>query len=278
MIAGVGSPWTLDAVGQSETGPYRKRNEDAFVICANPSVTSQDLVMDPLTAHVLQQPVILAVADGMGGHQLGGEASQLALQSVLPALCEVLDRSPWSFPLHWKKQASAALLSVWHALRERFGDSENSTSGTTLTLLVLYGRGAGLLHIGDSVAYRLRRQQLSLLSEPHSYVGRLVREGRLRAEDARYHPKRNIIEMALTNDPNLTPLPQVAWFPVRYGDQFLLASDGLTDGLEEEQIASLMQEGSSQPLERRLYSLIEQSITRSGRDNTTAIWARVGYP
>jgi serine/threonine protein phosphatase PrpC len=160
------------AVGaKTDIGLVREGNEDSY------------LVDDPL----------FAVADGMGGHLAGDVASSTAI--------DVISRRARETDLRDEEGLRAVVREANAAIWKRSqGDSALRGMGTTCTLLSLGNSQARLAHVGDSRAYLLRDGELSQLTEDHTLVGRMVREGRLTAEEAQNHPQRSIITRALGVD------------------------------------------------------------------------------
>ena len=124
------------------------------------------------------------------------------------------------------------------------GDSERAGMGTTLTAVMISGRDVAVSHVGDSRLYRLRGGRLERLTEDHSLVEELVRQGRLSPEEAENHPQRSIITRALGPEPNVEV--QTFTDPGRDGDVYLLCSDGLSAMVSEEDIQAIIEICQSQ--------------------------------
>jgi len=184
----------------TDIGLHRKTNEDTFVVT----------------------PPLFAVCDGMGGAQAGEVASGLAAETLAAA---VADGRPL---LAAAEQANAAVFQCAN------DDIDHSGMGTTLTAVVLAGDTGHFAHIGDSRAYLLRDGALEQLSDDHSLVGEMVRDGRLSEEEAASHPHRSILSRALGTE----PLARIDEFEVdlRAGDVLLLCSDGLSGAVPAEAI------------------------------------------
>jgi len=307
---------SVTAIGRTETGPVREKNEDGFGIWRGSEDQGEgdSVPMEPLQRVDTKMPVLVMVADGMGGHGEGQATSQMALRVVAEQLLanscksfssmelpscsdrrgapegrggflgqnifaplnkEKTDLNAGTFSSSWAHVSKEAVDQAWLAIRAKF-EPENLMTGTTLSGLLFFEDHVGLVHLGDSVIYRWRKGKLETVSECQSYVGRLLREGKISAEQARIHPKRNIVEMALTSDPNLDPKAQITVVRSKPGDRWILATDGLTDGLTDERITDLLKKTNEQPAADALNRLIDQSLEYSGRDNTTAIVVDVG--
>lgn len=210
---------------------------------------------------LVREGELFAVADGMGGHQGGEVASALAL--------ETLGRA------HDDPSTSTlvqAVRSANQAVFEKAGTSPDLKGmGTTLTALAdvdtTEGKRLGIVNVGDSRLYRARGDHLEQLTEDHSLVASLVRQGRITAEEAESHPQRNILTRALGIDEavavdswEVEPIP---------GDRFLICSDGLFNEVDEgRMIATLRRFDDPADAARELVRLANEG---GGRDNITAV-------
>lgn len=223
----------------TDTGRVRQANEDAF------------LVVDGL----------FAVADGMGGHQAGEVASHLALESLLAefnaAGTDVLVRAV--------EEANRALVSRSTA------DPSLAGMGTTLVAMGLVdaaGRDAvGVVNVGDSRLYLLSEGELTQITEDHSLVATMQRQGRLTAAEAAVHPQRNILTRALGIDGSVL-VDSWEILPVN-GDRYLLCSDGLFNEVDESRIAATLRR-LADPNEA-CRELIRLANEGGGRDNITCV-------
>jgi PPM family protein phosphatase len=219
------------------TGRVRRVNEDSY----------------------LALPPLYAVADGMGGHGAGDVASRLAVEELVKCLVpgRVLD-------------VETILAALDDANRVIIESDESSGMGTTITGLAGVETAGGshlmVFNVGDSRVYRLAGGRLDQVSVDHSEVQELVRAGALTREQARTHPRRNIVTRALGSDVTLRPdhwlLPAIA------GDRYLLCSDGLFSELADEEIVALLAAADPQ---RAAATLVAAANDAGGRDNITAI-------
>jgi len=219
----------------SNPGRVRNRNEDSAFPVADGSA----------------QEVVIAVADGMGGH-IGGEvASQLAVRAAIAAADrDAADRV---------RVANEAIMS--EALRKR----HLSGMGTTLTLALFAGDTVSIGHVGDSRAYRWRDGELVQLTRDHSLVMEYLAAGRITEEEALDHPQRNILTRALGLEWRM-PVDELVEH-LRAGDRYLLCTDGLTTMVTDEGIADLLDEN---PLpQEAAWALIEAANLAGGDDNVT---------
>ena len=210
---------------------------------------------------------LYAVCDGMGGHELGEEASFAAI-SMMDGLRDALARGD-DFPRavgDYVARANEAVLS----LGGRRG------AGTTLVLAYVCGGAAFIAHLGDSRAYLLRKGTLTRLTEDHSEVQRLVNLGVLTPGEARLHPARHALTLFLgyPADGEYILRAGIAKQTLRRGDLLLLCSDGLTDMLGDEYVASLLR-GDPAGAAR---ALVDAALAAGGRDNVTALVARMEHP
>lgn len=204
--------------------------------------------------------VLAIVADGMGGHSAGEVASSLA--------AEVISRVYY-----------ASNNAPVEALTESFNEAnrqiyEASTSddtlkgmGTTCTALAIVGDQAVIAHVGDSRLYLLREGEMYLMTEDHSAVMEMVKEGLLSLEEARRHEDKNVILRALGTAANVEVSTWKAPLTIHTGDQFILCSDGLYDQVADSEISEIA--SSTQDIHSASEQLIDLAKRRGGHDNIT---------
>lgn len=207
---------------------------------------------------LLFEAPLYAVADGMGGHRAGEIASRVALQGLLDAAPRAADAKALARAV---RTANRAVIESATKSRTRAG------MGTTLTAAMVDGTSIAIAHVGDSRAYLLHAGRLTRLTEDHSLVADLVRQGSLTEEDARFHPQRSVITRALGSDPEMVAdtyeVEGVA------GDRLLLCTDGLSGMLSDDFIADILAQ-ESDPGEAAA-RLVEAANRAGGYDNTTVI-------
>jgi protein phosphatase len=213
----------------------------------------------PLGAYTL-----LIVADGMGGHQGGEVASRLAVETVSSASLSAAD--PHRALERAFDQANREINN--RAMRQR----ELTGMGTTCTALLLAGGLAYAAHVGDSRLYLIRRGGIYQLTEDHSAVMQLVRDGYLTIEAARHHEDRNIILRALGTRKQVETSLWSRPMPAKPGDCFLLCSDGLYEPVDDAEIRDI---ATSLAPEAACQSLIALARERGGYDNITVAIAQV---
>lgn len=252
----------------SHVGLVRTRNEDHLCVWADPA--------RPRFA-------LLAVADGMGGHQAGEVASALALQTICAHVRKALAPRP-SRDEEAAAGEAAATLDLSHVLLEGIRAAnrriyyrsrrrpEWKGMGTTVTTVLIAGEEMFIGHVGDSRAYLLRGEEMAQLTVDHSLVGEMVQQGGLTEAEAMSHPQRHLLTRALGVDRE-TPA-DIIRSPVRGGDVFVLATDGLTNLVSAEEIVSVVRAGNME-FPDLAQKLVEMANERGGHDNVTVIVAEV---
>ncbi len=165
-------------------------------------------------------PRLLAIADGMGGQAAG----EVASSEVISTIVALDDDVPGSDLLTSLGQAVQRANDQLRAMVEE--DPQLEGMGTTLTALLWTGQRLGLVHVGDSRAYLLRDGVLTQITQDHTWVQRLVDEGRITEEEASTHPQRALLMRALGSGEHVEPDLSVR--EVRAGDRYLICSDGLS--------------------------------------------------
>jgi PPM family protein phosphatase len=232
----------LRAAGLSDVGPVRENNED--------------------TVYAGQR--LLAVADGVGGAPAGELASDLVIRALaaleeapgsgdpLTALCDALDAANRQI-----REAGAA-------------NREHAGMGTTMTALLLADDKLALLHVGDSRGYLLRDGVLVRLTKDDTLVQALVDQGVLTPAEARTHPHRSLVTQAVQGR-ELAPTGSV--LNAQEGDRYLLCSDGLSDIVDDDEIAHAL--GSCAGPAECADHLVKLALQAGARDNVTAAVADV---
>ncbi|MYS79772.1 PP2C family protein-serine/threonine phosphatase [Embleya scabrispora] len=213
-------------------------------------------------------PRLLAVADGMGGQAAG----EVASSEVLSTIVELDEDVPGADLLD-------ALRSAVDRANDRLrvmvdDDPQLEGMGTTLTALLWTGSRLGLAHIGDSRAYLLRDGALEQITQDHTWVQRLVDEGRITEEEADHHPQRSLLMRALDGRGHVEPDLSVR--EARPGDRYLICSDGLSGVVSRETMeATLLTYGNPGDA---VQELIQLALRGGGPDNITCIVADVVDP
>jgi protein phosphatase len=239
----------LEVAALSHIGLVRQRNEDALGYL-EPS--------DPAVGQA--KGSLFLVADGMGGHRGGEIASQLAVETILSIYYAERETDPARAIDRAFKEANRVIIE------KSRGDVSLHGMGTTCTALVFRGGEAYLAHVGDSRAYRFRGGNLEQLTEDHSLVGEMVRSGILSDEDARFHPRRNVITRSIGTHEDLLVDLSAKPLILANEDVFVLCSDGLTSLVTESDLRDAL--GSNAP-GKACAALVDLANENGGKDNIT---------
>lgn len=227
----------------TDVGRVRERNEDA---CLD-----------------LSERGIWAVADGMGGHAVGDFASRAIVQA-LSGLPE-----PDSLE-HAVESARIAIQTVNQLLIEEAARMQVRVIGSTIVMLLACERQCSCLWAGDSRLYLFRDGHLKQLSRDHSQVERLKARGLITAEEARHHPAHNTITRAVGAAASID-LERLT-LEIGDGDIFLLCSDGLSNEVQDDQIAAVLATSNDPAL--LADTLLRQALDNGGRDNVSVVVVR----
>lgn len=210
-------------------------------------------------------PRLLAIADGMGGAAAGEVASSEAISTIVA----LDDDVPGSDLLTSLATAVQRANEQLRALVEE--DPQLEGMGTTLTALLWTGQRLGLVHVGDSRAYLLRDGVLTQITQDHTWVQRLVDEGRITEEEATTHPQRSLLMRALGSGEHVEP--DLSIREVRAGDRYLICSDGLSGVVSHQTLEETL--ASYQGPQETVQELIQLALRGGGPDNITVIVADV---
>jgi len=231
-----------DHFERTDTGRARRANEDSY------------FARSPL----------FAVADGMGGAQAGEVASGLAVE----VLEQGLPDEGGSIEERLASRVAEANERINALSRE---DERLAGMGTTVTAAYVGEHELTVVHVGDSRLYRLRDSSFERLTEDHTLVEELVRQGKLTPEEAGAHPQRSIITRAL--GPEAGVQADTLTFPARDRDVYLICSDGLTSMVPEARVGQLLRSAST--LQDAGRALVDAANTAGGRDNITVVLFRL---
>lgn len=203
-----------------------------------------------------------AVADGMGGHQWGEVASQVAVGAARRALESAAAQSPDLGAL-----VRAAVVEANRAVLDAAAATARPglPMGTTLSCVLAVGDRAAVGHIGDSRAYLVRGGAARLLTDDHSLVGELLRNGDITEREAMVHPHRNVLTRALGGERGVDP--DVTDVGLEAADRLVLCTDGLTSLVTAGEIAAVVAAAPAEAPER----LVALANERGGHDNVTVI-------
>jgi len=238
--------------GLSDPGLVRSVNQDAYYI-------------DP-------EGRFFILADGMGGHAGGEEASRIATKEISAHLV-----ANWDSPQSSEELLSSALLQANKAIvQDQHDFPERSDMGTTAVVVIFRApEQPWCAHIGDSRLYCLRDSDLQQITEDHTWVARAIKVGEIKPEEARTHPWRHVLSRCLGRD-DLYQV-EVQKLNVQAGDRLLLCSDGLTEELVDHTITDCFQPSLvvQKPMEAQIQSvaisLVEAAKEHGGHDNITVV-------
>ncbi len=228
----------------TDKGKLRTANEDSM------------LCMDDLGFYM--------VADGVGGHNSGEIASKLAVELTKAHLtANPPDRvEEMDLPDFFNR----CLREVNEEIYTRAATvKDNAGMATTAVMLLVRRDRAYIINIGDSRAYLIRKGQLERITEDHTYVNELLKQGRISKAEAEVHPKRNMITRALGSEE--TMIPDYYRLDLTIGDRILLCTDGLYNELSSEEICTLAESKSN--AEELVLALIRSACDNGGKDNIT---------
>ncbi len=241
------SEFELEAAWLTDAGCVRKNNEDS----ARFQTTAQASLM--------------VVADGVGGHSAGEEASRLAVETI----CQRFFDSSEAINDALQAAFAEANQAIFQTAQSRF---DWQGMGTTATALVICDGQAFVAQVGDSRLYLVRDERIYQLSEDHSAVMEMVRMGVMTLAKAEGHEDRNIILRALGTKPEVAVTVWEKPFPVRAGDNFVLCTDGLFDLVSDEEIKAIV---ANETPAAGCQKLIDLAKANGGYDNITVGIVRV---
>ena len=233
----------MDYFYLTDSGKVRSHNEDSVIVVKNAS-----------------SEYLLAVADGMGGHRGGEIASSIAISHIGKRFMEMGSIGTKEDAIRWISESSKEANALIYKYTNEH--PESTGMGTTLVMAIMTSDFLLFGNIGDSSGYVYKNKQLHKITTDHTLVNLLVKSGELTLEEAKDHPRKNVLMRALGANISV----EVDIFDVETDvDGIMLCSDGLTNMLDDEQIAKVLSEKST--LEDRLTKLILKSNNRGGPDN-----------
>jgi serine/threonine protein phosphatase PrpC len=243
----------LDIGLATDVGRVREANEDAL------------LAVRPDGARDGQ--VLIAVADGMGGHKAGEVASALAIDSLRRALQEIDAAAPADALLERATQLGNR--TIWDAASIDF---DREGMGTTLVSALLTADGQAVIaNVGDSRAYAYVGGAAKLATSDHTWVNEQVRAGQMSEQDARSSPFRNMLTRALGSTPDVE-VDLFGGLQLEVGDALILVSDGVTGYLDEDDLAAVLLDAAT--AQEAAQRIVDQAVQRGGADNATAVVVR----
>jgi serine/threonine protein phosphatase PrpC len=246
----------LESYARTDAGPVREQNEDSFLVDIEAGV--------------------FVVADGMGGHAAGEVASKMAVETIRGILVgkEDPDETRLVRDVETLDEADRLRERLRYAMnqasigirRESEGRPETRGMGTTVVVLVVDRDCAHLAHVGDSRAYLFRQGRLVRLTRDHTIVQQEIDAGRLTPDLARMVPHKHILTQSVGFHGPVEP--DTTTRVLEPGDLFVLCSDGLTDPLDDDAIARII---DATPVESLADALVREALRAGGEDNVTVV-------
>lgn len=232
----------------TDQGRVRNHNEDAGGLFLNKN-----------------NQYLAVIADGMGGHQAGDVASQMAtsiLESEWQNSNEIMN------PEEAESWLKATVLQVNKEIYQKsISQEECQGMGTTIVMTICTEEFITVAHIGDSRCYIKNDKGFSLITEDHSLVNELVRSGQITLDDAENHPRKNVLLKAVGTEKAIYPdIRTISW---ETGDKLLLCSDGLTNKISDDELQTFMENEDS--IEITAKELITLANERGGEDNISLV-------
>lgn len=236
----------------TDPGKVRDHNEDSVLVTENDN-----------------KEILLAVADGMGGHNAGEVASSIAISHIGKRFKEISSVGNQEDAMHWLEEIFNEINILIYKHTEDYPESKGM--GTTLVVAILTDQFLLFGNIGDSSGFVIKNHALHKITEDHTLVNLLVKSGELTEEEAKDHPRKNVLMKALGAVTNV----EMDIFAVEKDvDGILLCSDGLTNMLDSEQIMKVLLEELT--IEEKIQKLIFKCNNRGGNDNISIAYLDKG--
>lgn len=233
---------------KSDIGKVREINEDSF--------------------YLDQEGGIFVVADGMGGHEGGEVASEMAVKIIPESLKDTISKDALEENIY--DVIMKALLKANEGIRMKAEEDPLLRGmGTTIVLALCHSDDIYISHVGDSRAYLIRNRSIKQLTEDHSVVVQMVKAGNITKEEAKTHRFKHMLSQALGTSIHIAP--DIQKFRWEKEDYILLCTDGLTDMLDDQELLSTVLECSEGEPEEGCEMLVDLANKKGGKDNITAI-------
>ena len=232
----------------TDTGRIRTHNEDNVTIVKNK-----------------KGEMLACVADGVGGHKAGEIASQIAINTITEAFKETFKDLDKLSAINWLRQATTEVNNKIFSYVDKHEEAKGM--GTTLVCALITKDYILIGNVGDSSGFAVKKEKLYKITYDHTLVNLLLKAGEITEEEAKNHPKKNVLMKALgTNDPI-----EIDIFDCDLDiDGILLASDGLTNMLDKEKIMTVL--NSNEPIQDKVIKLIAKANNRGGTDNISVAY------
>lgn len=241
----------MKAYALTDVGKCRSMNQD-YVFCT--------------TKPVGKLPNLFIVADGMGGHKAGDQASHCAVDTLVEEVKQITLKTPVSI-------LSEAIAKANKAVIEKARSSEEYEGmGTTLVAATVMKDMLYVANIGDSRLYLIRDGEITQITVDHSLVEAMVQTGELLKEDARFHPHKNVITRAVGTN----PLVEADYFEIQLktDDVIVMCTDGLSNMLYDSEIKRAVSE-SGEDMEAAGRLLVQRANEEGGRDNIGVVLVKI---
>jgi serine/threonine protein phosphatase PrpC len=255
--AGYEPPQFIVGVGQS-VGKHRSQNEDAiFTLTTNFFSYSANIPFG-----------LYMVADGMGGHQYGEKASEVTIREMAKTILGTIDVALLNHPSNLPDQSLQHILDEGIRAAHRAVIKEAPGGGSTITAVLLIGEQMTTAHVGDSRAYLIYPDGHSqAITQDHSLVNQLVQEGKITAEQASFHPQRNVLYRALGQAGSIEA--EIISEPIPFGSFLMICSDGLWGVVSEKAMVEVIL--SSEHPAKACQSLVDLANNAGGPDNISVV-------
>lgn len=243
----------MKSYGSTNVGLVRKVNEDAFY-CQQQFENGK--------------PYICVVADGMGGHNAGEVASSMAISQVIDFIGKNADKLEDINLDGYKNLIKDAFLYANKNIYKKSMESKEYIGmGTTLTTVLIIDDSMIVGHVGDSRVYFIRNHSIRKITDDHSYVAELIKNGTIKPEEANNHPQKNLITRAVGTGKNIEV--DIDVFNVNDGDFIVMCTDGLSNLVEKDKIFDVVISDTS--LKEKCSHLISLANSKGGYDNITVV-------
>ena len=239
----------IKAYAKSDIGKVREENQDYYYISDS---------LDEIQLYIL--------ADGMGGYKGGAVASKMAVESAKNYIennFKDVDKDKDSIIQLIGSSMEYANMIVYEKSKN---DPNLEGMGTTLEVCLIYNNKAYIGHIGDSRIYRIRKEFIRKLTQDHSYVQKLVKEGTITSEQAEHHPQKNMLMKALGCNAFVEPDVMVKGF--QKDDILIMCTDGLSNMVDQQ---TIYEKATNKNMEQVPKDLVQLALDKGGYDNITIV-------
>ena len=265
----------LSWFGISEKGKYKAENEDSLIAFSADVGGTLPLELEG-AGDLHDSGFVLAVSDGLGGHAGGALASKLVVSKLAKTLSGMLGH------LRGNAQPLAVLTSAVEEVHDsinRMAAGKPDIDGMASTIVCgwFWEQHLHFVHVGDSRIYRWRDGELTQLTNDHTRVGRMFRDGKINERAARSHPMNHVLQQVVGGQHQVIN-PQVGSLHTLPDDWYIFCSDGVTDGLWNKHVTGLFEQAVAEQMtpEELARAVLQRAYGAAGRDDTTLFAARVG--